>query len=159
MGGGGEPVGGHADRLGQDLGQGQAAEAPVQGQPAVHGAGHGDGGDVAPQGDAVEALGSEAGGVGAGTGEPGRVQSSRGGPVGVMHQGPHVTAGAAGVGGGDGQHGVGAHGGVGGGPAPAQQVDADSGGGMVDGGDHPGGGGAGDGPQKLEHSSEPTRFF
>ena len=147
MGGGGETVGGHADRLGQDLGQGQAAEAPVQGQPAVHGTGHGDGGDMAPQGDAVETLGPEPGGVGTRTGKPGRVQRNRG-AGGIMDQSPYVAAGTAGVGGGDGQHGTGAHGGVGGRATPAQQVDADGGGGVIDGGDHPGGRGAGGGPGK-----------
>ena len=68
--GGRKAVLGQLDRRGQHVAEREPAVAGVQGQPTVHGAGHLDAADVAPQRHGRHALGAHAGRVGPGTGTP-----------------------------------------------------------------------------------------
>ena len=118
---------------GEHVGQVEATESLVEGEPPVDATRHGDGADVAVERHAGGALGSEAVGVGPAAGAARGVE---GGDRPVVHEREQVATHAAHVRGGHGQHGAGGHGGVDRGAAGTQHRHAGRRGQVVDAAHH-----------------------
>jgi len=149
-----EPVVGDPYGLGQHVGQRQPPVTGVQGQPAVHCAGHWNRGHVAVQRHLVAALRPQPVRVSPGPGETGGVERDRRAAAPVVHERPHVTAGPAHVGRCHRQHRIGPHRSVRGRSAPPQQVHPHAGGQVIDGRDHPRHGSTGHGGRKSRHATQ-----
>ncbi len=120
--GGGKAFLGQLDRRCQDLHQGQPSVARVQGEPAVHRAGHRHAADVTPQGHHGPALGPKARRVGTRAGVPDG-QERLGRRPRRRHHGQHITPETAQVGPDHRHHRARGDGGVGGRTAARQHGD------------------------------------